>query len=134
METYVRQPRLFEERLERSCSEVAEVQGLAGHCGEDEVIVLPQASRLEPCGVLGRSVALECLGGSQCEFYVAALPVLRRGKGGAGPGLAPSAPDAQGHRTEVYVFPLEAQKFPYPEPCCHRKHIKGFEAGPTRRL
>jgi hypothetical protein len=48
MEPYVRQSRLFEKRLERARGKVAEVQGLAGDCREDEVVVLPEASCLEP--------------------------------------------------------------------------------------
>jgi hypothetical protein len=48
MEPYVRQSRLFEKRLERGRGKVAEVQGLAGDCREDEVVVLPEASCLEP--------------------------------------------------------------------------------------
>jgi hypothetical protein len=76
----------------KSCGEVAEVQGLAGSCGEDEVAVPPEASRLEPFGILSRLVHLECLDSPPREFYVATLPVLRRGEGGS---LSNAASDQQ---------------------------------------
>src|SRR5919202_5521574 len=116
MEPNVRQPRLFEKRLERARGKVAEVQGLAGSCGEDEVIVFPEASCLEPFDILGRPVGLERFDGPPREFYAAALPILWGGEGRAGPSLGSGAPYTQGRCIRVYVFPLEAQEFSHPEP------------------
>jgi hypothetical protein len=59
VEAYIRQFRLFEERLERGRGDVAKVQSLASMGAEDKTVVLPKVAEPEPFGVLCRLVRFE---------------------------------------------------------------------------
>jgi|SRR5215208_210718 hypothetical protein len=101
---------------------------MAGHGAEDEAVIFPQVSELEPFRVLSRFVGLESLYGAPREPYAPSLAVLRRSESGTALGLRLGAPHAQDPSVEVHVFPPESQQFADSQTSGDSQHVEGLEA------